>query len=122
MKVPELRNLYRKTGFTDLPGAVNKRGFGFTHNGSIDNLFDFLKFPGFNFGGNPTSANATRRDLEAFLLAFDTGLAPAVGAQLTLDGANSSDAALLARLDTLKTQAQSNNCDLIAKGRTPYLA
>src|SRR5204863_17890 len=42
MKVPQLRNLYKKTGFTDQPGVVNKRGFGFTHNGAVDNLFDFL--------------------------------------------------------------------------------
>jgi YVTN family beta-propeller protein len=27
IKVPQLRNLYRKTGFSDRPGAVNKRGF-----------------------------------------------------------------------------------------------
>jgi hypothetical protein len=80
MKVPHLRNLYKKSGFKDTTGVVNKKGFGFTHNGSVDNLFDFLKFPGFNFGGDPVAANATRRDLEAFLLAFDTGLAPAVGA------------------------------------------
>src|SRR5262249_47862545 len=40
MKVPQLRNLYQKTGFTDAPGVVNKRGFGFTHNGAVDNLFD----------------------------------------------------------------------------------
>jgi YVTN family beta-propeller protein len=122
MKVPQLRNMYKKSGFRDSTGVLNKKGFGFTHNGSVDNLFDFLQFPGFNFGANATVANATRRDLEAFLLAFDTGLAPAVGAQLTFDGTNTSDAALLARLETLKTQAASGNCDLIAKGRTPQLA
>ena len=115
MKVPQLRNLYKKTGFTNQPGVTNKRGVAFTHDGSTDNLFDFLHFPGFNFaGGDPQ-----RRDVEAFLLTFDTGLAPAVGVQVTFDGANNGDAALRARLDSLRAQAEPSpgNCDLIAKGR-----
>jgi len=112
MKVPQLRNLYKKTGFTDLPGAVSKRGFGFTHNGAVANLFDFLHFPGFTFpGGDPQ-----RRDVEAFLLAFDTGLAPAVGFQLTFDGSNGGGI-MQARLDTLTAQADSGACNVIAKGR-----
>ena len=115
MKVPQLRNLYKKTGFTNLPGVTNKRGFGFTHDGAIDNVFDFLHFSGFNFpGGDPQ-----RRDVEAFLMTFDTGLAPSVGYQLTFDGANNADPTLRARLDSLRAQAESSpgNCDLIAKGR-----
>src|SRR6185436_2933050 len=72
IKVPQLRNLYRKTGFTDQPGAVNKRGFGFTHTGAVDNLFDFLKFPGFNFGSTQVVGDANRGDSEQFLLDFDT--------------------------------------------------
>ncbi len=121
MKIPQLRNLYKKTGFRDSAGVVNKKGFGYTHNGSVDNLFEFLKFPGFNFGANP-AADATRRDLEAYLLAFDTGMAPAVGTQLTFDGTNNGSTAMLARLDTLRSEAQALDCDLIAKGRTPGLA
>ena len=58
MKVPQLRNLYTKTGFTDAPGAVNKKGFGYMHDGAVDNVFDFLKFPGFDFGADPI-ADAT---------------------------------------------------------------
>ena len=114
MKVPQLRNLYKKTGFKDTIGVVNKRGFGYTHDGSVDNLFDFLQFPGFNFGTNP---DAKRRDLERFLLSFDTGMAPAVGCQLTFNGANNADPTLSARMDTLESQAALGNCDLIAKGR-----
>ena len=116
MKVPQLRNLYKKSGFSQLAAAVNKRGFGYTHDGASDNLFDFLKFPGFNFGSNVTVANATRRDIEAFLLSFDTGTAPAVGAQATFDG-SAKDAANVARMDTLTTRADAGDCDVIAKGR-----
>ena len=115
IKVPQLRNLYKKTGFTDQPLATNKRGFGFIHDGSMDNLFDFLHFPGFNF----PNGDADRHDVEAFLLDFDTGMAPAVGYQLSFDGANNADAATLALLDTLRGQAEATpgHCDLIAKGR-----
>ena len=115
IKVPQLRNLYKKTGFTDLPGVTNKRGFGFIHDGSTDNLFAFLHFSGFSFpGGDPQ-----RRDVEAFLHAFDTGIAPAVGAQVTFDGTNNADPPARARADTLRGQAEASpgNCDLIAKGR-----
>ena len=115
MKVPQLRNLYKKSGFLDRPGAVNKRGFGYTHDGAVDNLFAFLQFPGFNFNtvDPPQTPDENRRDVEQFLLAFDTGMAPAVGAQATFDGVVSP----AARMDTLETQATAGNCDLIAKGR-----
>ncbi len=115
IKVPQLRNLYQKTGFTDAPGAVNKRGFGFTHDGSSDNLFNFLHFPGFAFAAG-ASGDAQRRDVEAFLLAFDTGMAPAVGAQVTFDG-SAADAGRVARMDTLTARATAGDCDVIAKGR-----
>ena len=112
MKIPQLRNLYKKTGFTDAPGALNKRGSGFIHDGSTDNLFDFLHFPGFNFSQPSTqTADENRRDVEAFLLGFDTGMPPAVGAQVSFPGGSS------ARLDTLKGQADLGNCELVAKGR-----
>src|SRR5439155_3256556 len=50
---------------------------------------------------------------------FDTGTPPAVGYQLTFTGANNGDPTTLARLDTLRGQAEASpgNCDLIAKGR-----
>ncbi len=116
MKVPQLRNMYKKSGRRDSLGLVVKRGFGYTHNGSIDNLFDFLHFPGFNFGQPASAADAKRRDVEAYLLAFDTGMAPAVGVQVTFDGANDGDPALVGRVDTLTSQADAGNCDVIAHG------
>lgn len=116
MKIPQLRNMYKKTGFKDSIAVVNKRGFGFTHNGAVDDLFAFLHFPGFNFG-SPSVADGNRRDVEAFLLAFDTGMAPAVGAQVTFDGTNGGAGPALARMDTLVAQADAGQCDLVAKGR-----
>lgn len=115
-KVSQLRNLYEKTGFTDGPGP-QKRGFGFIHDGSIDNLFNFVSLPVFQF-----ETAQQKRDIEAFLLAFDTGTAPAVGAQQTVDGANSNAPAVVARVATLMAQADAGGVDLVAKGRVAGLA
>ena len=113
IKVPQLRNLYQKTGFTDAPGVV-KHGTGFIHDGSVDNLFNFLQFPLFNFG--PVAvANNNRRDVEAFLLSFDTGMSPAVGFQVTFDG--TANVLGAAQVDTLRDVYDTDRCDIIAKGR-----
>ncbi len=95
-KIPHLRNAYQKIGmfgladpdtFLGVQGPFNHtgdqiRGFGFLHDGSIDNLFRFVGLSGF-------SLNDTEQDqLEAFLMAFDTDLAPVVGQQVTLSATN----------------------------------
>ncbi len=115
-KVPHCRNLYEKTGFTDGPGP-QKRGFGFLHDGSDDELLTFLRRPVFQF-----ASDAQRRDVEAFLLAFDTGMAPAVGAQQTVDGVNKNDAGVIARIGALMTQADLGDIDLVVKGRVGGVA
>lgn len=112
IKVPQLRDLYEKTGFRDSIGAVNRRGFGFTHDGSVDNLFTFLKLPVFQFAGG----DAQRRDMEAFLLAFDTGTPPIVGLQVTVNGTNKSDPSVVANLNLMVSQFNDGNCDVIVKG------
>ncbi len=109
-KVPQLRNLYEKTGF-DNTLASTLRGFGYTHDGASDDLFSFLQFPGFNF-----ASDQDRRDVASFLLAFPTGTHPAVGAQWTMDGANQS--AGIARLNTLQSLADADVIGLAAKGRS----
>lgn len=113
LKVPHLRNLYKKDGYTDQPGATNKRGFGFSHDGSVDNLFDFLQNPRFTF----PNGDDDRQDLVAFLRCFDTGMAPAIGHQISFDGLNNADPVARARVDTLRGQSDAGNCDLVAKGR-----
>jgi YVTN family beta-propeller protein len=116
VKVPQLRNLYFKVGYVDTAGAVSKRGFGYVHDGRRDRIQTVLRTSGFFLGSPPSVADQNRMDLEAFLLAFDTGMPPAVGRQITFDG-TSGDVAAGARLDTLESQAVVGNCDLIAKGR-----
>ncbi|HEU4726130.1 MAG TPA: FlgD immunoglobulin-like domain containing protein [Candidatus Eisenbacteria bacterium] len=106
-KVPQLRNMYEKTGFTDAAGP-QKRGFGFMHDGSMDDLFSFLQLPVFTF-----ASNQVRRDVEAFLLSFDTGMAPSVGRQVVVNASNKNDLGTVAQLDSLGATSEAGNCDVI---------
>jgi hypothetical protein len=112
-KVPQLRNMYEKTGFDDTAGAASLDGFGFTHDGVDSTLFRFLSRPVFvNFRNDPVR----KTNLNAFLMCFDTGVAPAVGFTRTLRAANASDPAVLNQWSVLQTQATIGNIDLIVKG------
>ncbi|MDZ4804231.1 MAG: FlgD immunoglobulin-like domain containing protein, partial [Candidatus Eisenbacteria bacterium] len=111
-KVPQLRNMYEKRGFMDAAGP-QKQGFGFLHDGSIDNLFNFLLAPVFQFANNQE-----RLDMEAFMHAFDTGMAPGVGLQQTVDGTNRNFGPVIARLNLLMARADAGDIDLVVKGRS----
>ena len=116
------------------------RGFGFLHDGSFDSLFRFhglrlftQRSAGFlspadpgNPGGFPFLPPAhplasqvnpigvkMRSQMEQFMLAFDSNLAPIVGQQVTLTTANADIA--LPRIALLIQRAQASECDLVAK-------
>jgi YVTN family beta-propeller protein len=136
MKIPHLRNMYQKVGMFGMPQVqfINPgdnltkgdqvRGFGFLHDGSVDTLFRFhnafvfdqtvLGFP--NPGGFPNGAagNTLRRQMEAFMLAFDSDLAPIVGQQVTLRSDNSG--AVGPSITRMIARAQALECDLVVKG------
>ena len=139
VKVPQLRNVYDKIGMFGTPvvgffsaadsGPMGDqiRGFGFTGDGSTDTLFRFLSATPFNptsTSGFPQSnPDGTRRDVEQFLLAFDSDLAPIVGQQVTLAAANAAAAA--PRIDLLLSRAAAafiskslpgaaTECDVVA--------
>jgi hypothetical protein len=57
-----------------------------------------------------------RRQIEAFMMAFDSNLAPIVGQQTTLAGWSGGDAQ--ARIDLLEARAAAGECDLVVHGRT----
>jgi hypothetical protein len=90
-KVPHLRNLYQKVGMFGLspnPFGVpvervgdQIRGFGFLHDGSVPTIFSFLRMAQFSFRNDEE-----RRNVEAFLLTFDTGFDPLVGQQALENG------------------------------------
>jgi DNA-binding beta-propeller fold protein YncE len=145
-KIPHLRNLYQKVGMFGMPDVPfnnpgdnahkgdQVRGTGFLHDGSTDTLFRFFQAILFN---NPGVVNGEadvgfdggdpqRRDMEQFMLAFNTDLAPIVGQQVTLTGAGNAD--VNDRVDLMVQGAGATfrsgilggivtRCDLVVKGR-----
>ena len=119
-KIPQLRNMYTKVGMFGFSGdnsaatGLQIRGFGFSHDGAVDTLENFLRDPVFIF---PPPADVTRRQVAAFVLAFDTNLLPIVGQQVTWRPGTSS--AIEDRLSLLRNQAlirtPGPSCDLIAR-------
>ncbi|HEY6252991.1 MAG TPA: hypothetical protein VI685_23785, partial [Candidatus Angelobacter sp.] len=105
-KIPHLRNMYTKVGMFGFPRVSffnnvstanlgnQVRGFGFTNEGSVDTVFHFVNAvvfnPTINSGFPLINPDATRRNVEQFVLAFDSDLAPIVGQQVTLNSTNSS--------------------------------
>jgi len=106
------------------------RGFGYLHDGSIDTVFRFLQATVFN----PTDdsgrqgffrGDRQRRDMEQFVLAYDSDLPPITGQQVTIHGV--ADSAVDARLGLLIARAHAafeskllgtgaRECDLVARG------
>jgi DNA-binding beta-propeller fold protein YncE len=135
-KIAHLRNMYQKVGMFGMasnpvfnPGGFDFtgdqiRGFGFLHDGGHDTMFRFHNRVGFNqtspFGSLPqafpdgASGDTLRRQVEAFMLVFDSNLAPIVGQQITLTGARA--AAVGPRIDLLIARAGAGECELVAKG------
>jgi hypothetical protein len=122
-KAPHFRNMYQKVGMFGVvivPPFFHGdqiRGFGFTHGGAVDTIFNFVAvgaavFPGFPPG---PAGNPQRRAVESFLFAFDSNMAPIVGQQVTLTDANAGVAG--PRIDLLVERADAGECDLVAKTR-----
>ncbi len=132
MKIPHLRNAYQKVGRFGMalaPGVFGfnagdngfkgdqVRGFGYEHDGGVDTLFRFFNGQGFNqssgnLGG--FTSDAQRRQMEQFVLAFDSNLAPIVGQQITITSTNA--AVVGPRIDLLVARAAAGECELVVKG------
>jgi hypothetical protein len=121
-KIAHQRNLYQKIGMFGVPTGVSGipatgflgdqvRGFGFLHDGSIPTVFDFLQADVFQF-----ASDTQRRNVEAFVQSFDTGLAPIVGQQVSAAPANVNDANVIARINLLIARDDAGECDLVVKG------
>jgi DNA-binding beta-propeller fold protein YncE len=140
VKIPQLRNLYDKVGMFGTtavpfitapdsgPTGNQIRGFGYLNDGSIDTVFRFLNatpfVPTSNSGFPQTNPDDTRHDVEQYLLAFDSDLAPIVGQQVTLTSTNA--AVVGPRIDLLIQRAGApfvskalngavTECDLVAQ-------
>jgi DNA-binding beta-propeller fold protein YncE len=139
-KIPHLRNMYAKVGMfggakvpfflaSDSGNTGDQiRGFGFVNDGSVDTLFRFFTAvvfrPLLNSGFPIINPDNTRRDLEQFVLAFDSDLAPIVGQQATLNVANAK--AVGSRIDLMIQRAETpfvskalggavKECELVAQ-------
>ena len=141
-KIAHLRNLYQKVGMFGLPPAVTGsgldptgplgdqiRGFGYLHDGAMPTVFDFVSANVFQRLDrdpmNPTGPHiqeTDRRNLQAFLLAFDTGLRPAVGQQVSATPATFNDASVVDRINLLIARDDAGDCDLVVKGVIAGLA
>jgi hypothetical protein len=112
-KVPQLRNLYQKVGMFGRAGigafrGPQIRGFGFLHDGSVDTIANFLS------AGVFTLTNQEQNQLQRFVLAFDSNLAPIVGQQITLTSTSGTSAT--ARLDLMLQRADAFECEVVVKG------
>jgi len=113
MKHSQLRNMYQKTNADFHPGATSINGFAFRNDGSNYGLINFLSGAGFpNLKNNHTA----KANLEAYMLCFDTGTAPAVGYSRTLTSTTVNTAPAQSDWNTLQSQAAAGNIDLIANG------
>ncbi len=104
------------------------RGFGMFHDGSVDTIFRFHNILGFLprpagtvtplDPGNPDNLPISeqgmkiRRDLEQYVLVFDTNLYPIVGQQITLNSVTAEQVG--DRIALLIKMADRGECDLIA--------
>lgn len=114
MKTAHLRNIYQKVGRFNVPGP-QVSGFGLLHDGTFDTVTDFLRLDTFVFPGDTEEEkDKTRRLLQSYLTAFDTGMAPAVGRQLTVSGKLSGEERQL--IDVLMIRAAAGDCELTARG------
>jgi hypothetical protein len=130
-KVPHLRNAYQKIGmFGQMPSSFfpnasgvftgdQVRGTGYLHDGSVARVADFLSAGAFD------TNTVEEANLEAFIMAFDSNLAPIVGQQATLSNTSGTD--VDSRITLLIQRANSvyyttpqdvdvPECDLIVKG------
>jgi hypothetical protein len=114
MKVAYLRNMYQKNTYRKTVGGASVSGFGYSHDGAFATLSEFLSQPVF---GTLTTDPTRRANLQAFLLAFPTGMAPAVGHARTVSSANATSAAVTGDVSLLEAQAQARKIDLIGKGK-----
>lgn len=110
VKTPPLQTTYQRFGFRGAPGSAGTLGFGMNRNGSGYQLPEahFYELSNLNEQG--------RKNVAAFVLAFDTGTAAAVGQSRTLTVSNRTLAALLADISVFEAEALAGRIDLVAEG------
>ena len=136
IKIPQLRNLYERTGF-EASQAQSRTGFGLLHDGSVDSIARFVAEPVFAVQSLQDIA-----DLTAFMMAFSGSDLPAgsptdvleppgvasrdshaaVGAQTTLVDAAHPTPGQLARIAAMIALADAGAVGLVVKATEGGLA
>lgn len=111
MKVPQLRNMYEKLGFNK-HSQMSNRGFGYTHDGSLESLDEFLHIDIFDFGAG-AEGDQRRTDVIAFALCFSDDTHGGVGQQVTLRDTTNTAAAK--SLDQMIAVAETGDVGLITQ-------
>jgi len=139
-KTPHLRNQYQKVGMFGMASTPviptndaflgdQVRGFGFNHDGSVATVFNFVSVTTENGGFNQSpltpggflpgpAGELQKRQVEDFMLAFDSNLAPIVGQQTTLTKDNAT--VVGERIDLLIDRARAGECDLVVKSGSDH--
>ncbi|MGQ9427461.1 YncE family protein [Gilvimarinus sp. F26214L] len=145
IKIPHLRNVYTKVGaFGVAPNEANSafnnpdnadrfdfqgdqiKAFGVLHDGAIDTVENFLSALVFDDNGLGAGFRNSqqRADMQEFMLAFDSDLAPIVGQQVTVESTSSpgySRARLLldragSRFESAVLGGRVTEADVVVKG------
>ncbi len=103
-KVPQLRNLYQKTGMFRQSETPIIRGFGFTHDASFATLQDFFSVKVFKL-----KAESRKRQVADFIFAYDSDFMPITGQQTMLDGSPQAQA----KLELMLSQSEFGGCRLV---------
>ncbi|MBB5351812.1 DNA-binding beta-propeller fold protein YncE [Haloferula luteola] len=120
IKNPPLRLVHQRAGqFDPTAGAQSLAGFGLGPDGSGSVLPIVHPYSLDQLDKPPMTAakRANLANLKAFILSYDTGTAPVVGYDLTLNSQRRSSADLLTQLALLETQAGYEWNGLVAWGR-----
>jgi DNA-binding beta-propeller fold protein YncE len=114
-KVPQLRNVYEKTGLRK-DGGIGTRGFGFTHSGEFDTVDTFLHLPNFDFGRG-AAGDRKRTDIISFVMSMSIDTHAGVGLQATVNARTRDDVATRERIDLMLTLADAGDVGLVVRGR-----
>lgn len=111
-KVSHLLNVYQKLDLNTTANAASIDGFGLINDGSGSSVQSLIaqNFPKLN------NIPRVKDNIAAFLLCFDTGMAPAVGYTRTVTPQNYQNSSLRNDWTLLQSQAAAGNIELIGKG------
>ena len=113
VKTVSLRTAYQRSNYSRNPGSVNISGYGLLKDGTgnelaIGHFYDLQDF----------STLQEYYDIHAYVQCFDTGIAPAVGYNATVDVTNRNDTTIAANLAIMEAQAAlaTPSCNLVVRG------